>query len=314
VCDDISLFSSYQAGMTGSLLMGNGSHARVLGVGTMNLKFTSGKMVVLLKHVQHVPSSKKNLVSGYLLCRDGFKIMLESNKCILSKYGTFVGKGYVSGGLFRLSLLDDACNKVVNNVLIPDNSNIWHPRLCHINFGCMSRLAKLKLTPNFELVKGSKCHACVQSKQPRKPHKAAEARNLAALELIHTDLSEMNGVLTKGGKRYFMTLIDDCTRFCYVYLLKSKDEAFHYFKIYKAEIENQLESKIKWVQSDRGGEYFSNEFSEFCAEHGIIHERTPPYSPESSGIAERKNRTVTDLVDAMLETVGLSKEWWGELF
>jgi transposase InsO family protein len=96
--------------------------------------------------------------------------------------------------------------------------------------------------------------------------------------------------------------------------LKSKDEAFHYFKIYKAEIENQLESKIKWVQSDRGGEYFSNEFSEFCAEHGIIHERTPPYSPESSGIAERKNRTVTDLVDAMLETVGLSKEWWGELF
>jgi hypothetical protein len=52
------------------------------------------------------------------------KIMLESNKCILSKYGAFVGKGYVRGGLFRLCLLDDACNKVVNNVLIPDNSNI----------------------------------------------------------------------------------------------------------------------------------------------------------------------------------------------
>jgi hypothetical protein len=145
--------------------------------------------------------------------------MLESNKCILSKYETFVGKGYVSGGLFCLSLFDDVCNKVVNNVLIPDNSNIWHSRLCHVNFGCTSRLAKLNLIPNFELVKGSKCHACVQSKQPRKPNKAAEARNLAAIELIHTDLSEMNGVLTKGGK-YFMTLIDDCTRFCYVYLLK----------------------------------------------------------------------------------------------
>ena len=66
-----------------------------------------------------------------------------------------------------------------------------------------------------------------------------------------------------------MTLIDDCTRFCYVYLLKTKDEAFYYFKIYMAEVENQLEKKIKWVRSDRGGEYFSNEFSEFCAEHGI---------------------------------------------
>ena len=61
-----------------------------------------------------------------------------------------------------------------------------------------------------------------------------------------------------------------------------------------------------------GGEYFSNEFSKFCVVHGIIHERTPPYSPQSDGIAERKNRTLTDLVNAMLETTGLSKEWCGE--
>jgi transposase InsO family protein len=109
-----------------------------------------------------------------------------------------------------------------------------------------------------------------------------------------------------------MTFIDDCTRFCYVYLLKSKDEALHYFKIYKAEVENQLERKIKRLLSDCGGEYFSNGFSEFCAEHDIIHERTPPYSPQSNRIAERKSRTLTGLVNAMLDTAGLSKEWWGE--
>ena len=86
----------------------------------------------------------------------------------------------------------------------------------------------------------------------------------------------------------------------------------HYFKVYKAEVENQLEKKIKRLWSDRGGEYFSNEFSEFYAVHGIIHERMPPYSPQSNGIAERKNHTLTDLVNAMLETAGLSKEWWGE--
>jgi hypothetical protein len=83
----------------------------------------------------------------------------------------------------------------------------------------------------------------VQSKQPQKPHKAMEKRNLAPLELIHSDLCEMNGVLTKGEKRYFITLIDDVTRFYYVYLLKTKDETLDYFKIYKAEVKNQLERK-----------------------------------------------------------------------
>ena len=112
--------------------------------------------------------------------------------------------------------------------------------------------------------------------------------NLAHLELVHSDLSEMNGVLTKGGKRYFMTLIDDCTRFCYIYLLKSKDEALHYFKIYKAEVENQLERKIKHLRSDRGGEYFSNAFDLFCEEHSIIHERTPPYSPNPMGLPKER--------------------------
>jgi transposase InsO family protein len=176
----------------------------------------------------------------------------------------------------------------------------------------MSRLAGLNLILKFDVIKNLKCHVRVEAKQSRKPHKTAVARELAHLELIHSDVCEMNKILTNGGKRYFITFIDDCTRFCYVYLIKIKDEALRYFKIYKAEIENQLEKKIKRLRSDRGGEYFSNDFSKFCAMHGIIHERMPPYSPQSNGIAERKNSTLTDLVNAMLETAGLSKEWWGE--
>jgi transposase InsO family protein len=97
-------------------------------------------------------------------------------------------------------------------------------------------------------------------------------------------------------------------------LLKTKDEVLDYFKIFKAKAENQLERKIKRLRSDRGGEYFPILFDEFCAEHGIIHERTPPYSPESNRIAERKNRTLTDLVNAMLDTAGLSRAWWGKLY
>jgi hypothetical protein len=92
VCVDVSLFASYHVGRTGALLMGNGSRVHVLGAGTFNLKFTSGK-TVLLKNVQHVPSIKKNLVSGSMMCRDGYKIVLDSNKCVVSRHGTFIGKG-----------------------------------------------------------------------------------------------------------------------------------------------------------------------------------------------------------------------------
>jgi hypothetical protein len=120
----------------------------------------------------------------------------------------------------RLSLLD-VCNKVVNIANIFDESDLWHSRLCHVNFGCLMRLANLNLILKINVVKSSKCHMCVQSKQPCKPHNVAETRNLAPLELVLSDLCEMNGDLTKSSKRYFMIFIDDCTRFCYVYLLRT---------------------------------------------------------------------------------------------
>ena len=137
----------------------------------------------------------------------------------------------------------------------------------------------MSLIPSYNYEKGLKFEVCVQAKQPRKPFHSVEGRSTSPLEPIHSDLCEMNGILTKGGKRYFLTLIDDAAKYSYIYLLKSKDEALEHFKIFKAEVENQLEKKIKRLRSDRCGKYVSNEFSQFCEECGIIHEITPPYSP-----------------------------------
>jgi hypothetical protein len=150
----------------------------------------------------------------------------------------------------------------------------------------MSRLSSLNLIPNLFIIKCSKCQCCVQSKQPQKPHKAAEERHLAPLELIHSNICEMNGVLIEGGQRYFMTIIDDVSKYCHIYLLKTKDKALNCFKIYKVEIENQLKKKIKIFKPDRGGEYFFNVFDLFYVEYGIRHERTPPYSLQSIRITQ----------------------------
>jgi hypothetical protein len=209
----------------------------------------------------------------------------------VSKCGQFIEKGYVYGGLFHFSVFD-FWNMSVNHIcdgINESDASVWHLWLCHLNFGFMSQLSSLNLILNLSIVKGSKCQSCVQSKQAQKPHKAAEERHLGTLELIHSDICEMNGVLIEGEQRYFMTLIDDVSRYCYAYLLKTKDEALNYFKTYKTEDENQLDKKIKRFRFDRGGEYFSNEFDSFYAKHGIIHERTSPYLPHSNGVAERKS-------------------------
>jgi hypothetical protein len=135
-------------------------------------------------------------------------------------------------------------------------------------------------------------------------------RESEPLSLIHIDLGDLKQTMSRGGNKYYITFIDDFSRFTKVYLLKHKDEAFDKFLLYKAEVENQLSRKIKRVRSDRGGEYIS--FNDFCEKEGIIHEVTPPYSPESNGIAERKNRTLKEMMNAMLVSSDAPNNLWGE--
>ncbi|KAL0287166.1 UNVERIFIED_CONTAM: Retrovirus-related Pol polyprotein from transposon TNT 1-94 [Sesamum angustifolium] len=101
-------------------------------------------------------------------------------------------------------------------------------------------------------------------------------------------------------------------KYCYVFLMKNKDEALDKFILFKNEAETQTGKKLKRLRSDRGGEYESSKFTEHCQTFGIIHEETPPYSPSSNGVAERKNRTFKDMINSLLLTSGLPKYLWGE--
>ena len=73
------------------------------------------------------------------------------------------------------------------------------------------------------------------------------------LQLVHSDVCDVHSNHTRGGKKYFITFIDDFSKFCYVYLLFSKGEVMENFKFYKIEVENQCNVKIKCLRSNRGG-------------------------------------------------------------
>lgn len=92
---------------------------------------------------------------------------------------------------------------VCNNEFIND---IRHSHLHLVNFEASKGLCDMCLIPEYKHVNGSKCGTCVWAKQPRKLFHIAEGRSTAPLELVHSDVCEMNGIITKGGKRCFHTL------------------------------------------------------------------------------------------------------------
>ncbi|GJR41378.1 retrovirus-related pol polyprotein from transposon TNT 1-94 [Tanacetum coccineum] len=318
ICNSRRMFVSYQkVNELEPMFMGNGTSSKIEGKGKVILKLTSGKDLVL-SNVLHVPNITKNLISGPILSNKGFKLVIESDKLVITKGGVYVGKGYLDEGLFKLSVVTD--DNVINNnnagtstasVYMIDPSFLWHSRLGHVNFRSLQRMINLGMLPKCSKDKISKCEICVESKYTSHSHKSVEKSN-EILGLIHTDLCDFKATPSRGGKNYYITFIDDCSKFCYVYLINTKDEALNMFKTYKAEVENQLDKKIKILRSDRGGEYESNDFAEFCSTFGIVHQTTAPYTPQQNGVAERKNRTLKNMINSMLITSGAPHSLWGE--
>ena len=109
----------------------------------------------------------------------------------------------------------------------------------------------------------------------------------------------------RGGYKYFITFIDDYSRYGYIYLMRHKSEAFDKFKEFKTEVENHRGKSIKSLRSDRGGEYLLGEFRQFLEDHGITSQLAAPSQPPQNGVAERQNQTLLEIVMSMMSYVSL---------
>ena len=123
------------------------------------------------------------------------------------------------------------------------------------------------------------------------------------------------------GYDSFITFTDDYSRYGYIYPIKERSEALDKFKIFKAEVENQHDIKIKVVRSDRGGEYYGRHtpygqvpgpFARFLLENGIVAQYSTPGEPQQNGVAERRNRTLMDMVRSMMSYSTLPLGLWME--
>jgi hypothetical protein len=105
---------------------------------------------------------------------------------------------------------------------------------------------------------------------------------------------------------------DGYTCFTWVYFLWFKDEALSKFKQFKSLVENMWQFKIAGLQTDRGGEYLSKAYNQFCIDSGIKHDLTCANTPFQNGVSERKNCTVLEMTQSMLLGSKLPSPLWEE--
>lgn len=158
------------------------------------------------------------------------------------------------------------------------------------------------------------CEGCLVAKQTRYPFpKEVEWRASSPLELIHADLCGPITPQTLAGNQYFLLIVDDYNRYMRVSML-AKSETLTTFKRFKNRVEGEGKYKLKMLRTDRGGEFTSNEFTDFYNQEGIKRQLTAPYSPQQNGVVERRNHTILEVTRSLLKAMDVPETLWGKPF
>lgn len=246
-----------------SLFMENWVKVPVEGVGTYSLVLETGYPLDLFQTL-YVPSVSHNLVSLSKLDCVGYSFKFGNGCFSLLKNSQFIGSGFSCDGLYKFkldNLFAEALLTVHYNIgtkrsMIDESSAfLWHKHLRHISKERLERLVKNEILPSLDFTDLGVCVDCIKGKQTKQTKQGA-TRSLQLLEIVYINICGPFDVPSLSGEKYFITFIDDFSRYGYIYLLHEKSQALNALEVYITKVERQLDRKVKIIRSDRGGEYY----------------------------------------------------------
>lgn len=316
LCKDEEKFVEIEESRPGKLNLASHASAEIKGRGTVEItaEVDGQRKNVSLKDTLHVPDLRMNLLSVGKMTDNGFTVVFGKRSAeVIDGKGRTVLVATRMNGLYYLQDEAHECNSITESKYATVES--WHRRMGHLNVGDLLESERNGTVLGMNL-NGSRekfdCETCIRGKMTRAPFPNTSDRSTDILEIIHSDVCGPMRVESNGRARYFITFIDDCTRWCEIKMLKKKSEALDAFKEFKNYVETQTERKIKCLQSDNGTEYLNKGFDEYLSESGIGRRLTVTHTPEQNGVAERKNRTLVEMARCLLIQSGLPSSFWGE--
>lgn len=319
MCGDRGMFTNLVDVVQHSVKCGNNTRMSVAGKGSVKLVFNGTSFVV--NDVYYVPDLDNNLLSVGQLQEKGVDVLMHNGLCKIyhPDKGLIACTKMSANRMFiLLNERTTASTQLVENCLHTsslDSTYLWHQRYGHLSYKGLRTLSAKGMVEGLPDLAASNftCTDCFTGKQHRNIiPSSSKWRASSVLELIHADICGPIEPATNSGKRYILCFIDDFSRKSWAYLLVVKSEALQCFKKFKLLVEKKSGKSIKCLRTDRGGEFTSTDFKYFCEEHGIRRQLTTAYSPHQNGVAERKNRTVMNMVRCMLVAKKMPKSFWGE--
>jgi len=308
------VFSELDQSITGTVRFGDGSLVTIEGQGTVVFSTSSGEQQALTG-VYFIPRLKSNLISvGQLDESDATVEIKRGVMRIWDQHERLLAR--IERGCNRLYTLHlDIDRPLSLAARADDNAWKWHERFGHINFNALQQLAKKQMVYGLPAIEHADqfCDTCVLTKQKRTPFPAqAKFRAEHALDLVHGDICGPVTPATPGGKKYFLLLVDDYSRFMWLLLLEAKSDAPAAIKRFQAAAELESGRKLKILRTDYGGEFTSLEFGDYCAAKGVQRHHSAPYSPQQNGVVERRNQTVMATARSLLKQRSMPAKFWGE--